>query len=262
MSIASDDKARQKEKGFALVIGGSGGLGAAICRQIARDGSDVALTYRSNTAAAEAVAEEIRAAGRDAEIARLDLVDAAAVTAFVDDVVARRGTLASVVYASGPSLRLGYVHQISPESWSDIFRADVDGCFHLFRACLPHLRRQQAGNLVAVITSAVDRPPPRDILSAAPKAAIQALVRGIAREEGRSGIRANCVAPGWMDVGLGRELTERGDHAKYIEQTLAAIPLRRAGTGEDVAQCVSFLLSERASYITGVTIPVSGGLQL
>jgi NAD(P)-dependent dehydrogenase (short-subunit alcohol dehydrogenase family) len=249
-------------RSFAIVVGGSGGLGAAICRQIARDGSDVALTYRSNVASAEAVAEQIRDEGREAEIARLDLVDAAAVAAFVDDVVARRGTLGAVVYAAGPSLHLGYINQITPESWSSIFRADVDGCFHLLRACLPHLRRQKSGNIVAVITSAVDRPPPRDILSAAPKAAIQALVRGIAREEGRSGIRANCVAPGWMDVGLGRELTERGDHAAYIEATLAAIPLRRAGTADDVAHAVSFLLSERAAYVTGVTIPVSGGLQL
>jgi NADP-dependent 3-hydroxy acid dehydrogenase YdfG len=176
--------------GVAIVAGGSGGIGAAIVRDLAAHGSNVALTYHSNRAAAEALSDDVGRAGREAEIGRLDLQDAEAAKSFVDGVVARFGRLHSVVYAAGPPLKLDFISQLRPDTWSKVFRADVDGCFNLIWACLPHLKRQGGGSVVAVITAAVDRPPPKDILSAAPKAAIQALIRGLAREEGRFGIRA------------------------------------------------------------------------
>lgn len=248
--------------GVAIVAGGSGGIGAAIVRDLARCGADVALTYHANRAAAEALADDVARAGRTAQIGRLDLQDAEATRFFVDDVVARFGRLHSVVYAAGSPLTLDFISRLTPETWSKVFRADVDGCFNLIWACLPHLKRQGAGSVVAVITAAVDRPPPKDILSAAPKAAIQALIRGLAREEGRNGIRANCVGPGWIDAGLGAQAMAGLDQAPYIDCFLAQIPLRRVGLAEEIAQAVTFLLSDRAQYVTGATLPVAGGLQL
>jgi NAD(P)-dependent dehydrogenase (short-subunit alcohol dehydrogenase family) len=250
------------DKGVAIVAGGSGGIGAAIVRDLVRCGADVAFTYRSNQAVAEALAAEMRKAGRQAETGRLDLQDAEAVKTFVDDAVERFGRLHSVVYAAGPPLVLDYISRLQPQAWSNVFRADVDGCFNLIWACLPHLKRQREGSVVAVITAAVDRPPPKDILSAAPKAAIQALIRGLAREEGRFGIRANCVGPGWIDAGLGAEAMSSLDQKPHIDRFLAQIPLRRVGEADEIAQAVTFLLSDRAKYMTGVTLPVAGGLQL
>jgi NAD(P)-dependent dehydrogenase (short-subunit alcohol dehydrogenase family) len=258
----SDETYPEFGGGVAIVAGGSGGIGSEIVRELARCGSDVAFTYYSKKAAAGALAGEVAAAGRTAICGQLDLTDAQAVKRFVDDAVARHGRLHSVVYAAGPPLDLNYISRLQPETWSKVFRADVDGCFNLIWACLPHLKQQGGGSVVAVITAAVDRPPPRDILSAAPKAAIQALIRGLAREEGRSGIRANCVGPGWIDAGLGAEAMADIKHDDYVDRFLTKIPLRRVGQAKEIAQAVTFLLSDRAKYITGATMPVAGGLQL
>lgn len=249
-------------QGAAIVVGGSGGIGAAICQDLARAGSDLALTYNTNADKAASVAASIEAEGRRALTAKVDLRDAEAVRAFVDDVVVRFGSIHSVVYAAGPALKMAYIADISPEVWARTLGTDIEGCFNLVSVTLPHLRARGGGAYVAVVTGAVDRPPPRDIMSAAPKAAIQALMRGLAKEEGRNGIRANCVGPGWIDTGLGSLVMAQQDQADYIARFTRAIPLKRIGQAEEVASVTTFLLSEAARYVTGVTIPAAGGLQL
>jgi NAD(P)-dependent dehydrogenase (short-subunit alcohol dehydrogenase family) len=244
--------------GTALVVGGSGGIGAAICRDLATSGSDVVLTYHSRESAGRAVADDISALGRRAEAHPLDLVDEDAVTAFVDDVASRAQRLHSVVYAAGPSIRAKAVRKISPAEWARVIQADVVGFFNLLHAVLPHFRRQSEGSLVAVLTSAVERQPAHDVLSAAPKSAIASLVRSVALEEGRSGIRANAVGPGWIDTDLSRALLEELGPTRR-DRINASIPMRRIGEPREVAAAVTFLLSHRASYITGEVLCVSGG---
>jgi NAD(P)-dependent dehydrogenase (short-subunit alcohol dehydrogenase family) len=247
--------------GAALVVGGSGGIGAAICRALAAAGSNVVLTYRSNVKKAQEVEREVKAAGRDVASFALDLTDPSAVRKVVEDAIARFGHLHSVVYAAGPSIKYLYINEITHSEWARVIDADVNGFFNLVEATLPHLRERRGGSYLAVVTAAVDRAPPRDILSAAPKAAIEMLVRGIAREEGRNGIRANCVGPGLIAAGLG--ISTVNEHTQdYVERMTKAVPLKRAGTAEEVANVAVFLCSAQASYVTGVTIPVAGGLQL
>lgn len=248
-------------QGAALVIGGTGGIGAAICRELAQLGSNVALTYRSNAVSAEAIVADIAASGAQGLAVQAELTDAASVKAAVEATIARFGSLHSVVYAAGPALEFLYINEIDPAEWARVLNADVNGCFNLVSAVLPHLREQRHGALVALVTGAVDRAPPRDILSAAPKAAIQMLIRGVAREEGRFGIRANCVGPGYIEAGLGLS-TVHAHTEDYVAKMVRAVPLKRAGTAQDVADVVCFLLSDKARYVTGVTIPVAGGLQL
>jgi NAD(P)-dependent dehydrogenase (short-subunit alcohol dehydrogenase family) len=247
-------------KGIAIVAGGSGGIGSAICVGLAREGSDVLLTYNSNRDAAEKAAEGVRALGRKAEIAQLKLDDPDAVAKLVDNAAARFGRIHSVVYAAGPGLHMSLISQLSPQEWARVINSDVNGCFNLVHASIPHLKG--GGSLVAVITAAVERVPARDICSAAPKAAIEMLIRGVAKEEGRNGIRANCVGPGWVDAGLGRQVMEKELTEQQIENIRRAIPLKRVGQPEEIAEAVLFFLSSKASFITGQSLAVDGGMQI
>jgi NAD(P)-dependent dehydrogenase (short-subunit alcohol dehydrogenase family) len=250
-------------KGTAIVIGGSGGIGSAICIALAEAGSNIALTYRSKAQAAEQVVGRVRALGRKAEAGPMRLEDAAAVKTSIDDIAARHGYIHTVVYAAGPPLPIKHINKLTPQEWKQVFDADVNGCFNLIWASLPHLKAQQGGSIIALITAAVDIAPPRDILSSSPKAAIEMLIRGVAKEEGRFGIRANCVGPGNINAGLGRELIEHAaETAGLAEKLRNAVPLKRYGEAEEVANAVVFLASSKASYITGHSLHVDGGIRI
>jgi len=247
--------------GAALVVGGSGGIGAAVCRALADAGSNVALSFRTRAAVAEEVLADVVARGRRGLAQSVDLLNVESIKTLVKSTIDTFGSIHSVVYAAGPPLEFLYINEIDPSEWARVITADINGCFNLISCVLPHFRERHAGSIVALVTAAVDRSPPRDILSAAPKAAIQMLIRGVAREEGRSGIRANCVGPGYIEAGLG--LAAVHDHTQdYVARMVRAIPLRRAGKAEDVADVVLFLLSDKARYVSGETICVAGGLQL
>jgi len=249
------------QHGTAIVTGGSGGIGREIALTLARAGSNVVLSYGRNREAAAAVADEIRAMGRQADFLPLAIEDHDAVRAFVGAAMERHGSLHSVVYASGPGLQMQFISEIDPASWARVMAVDINGAFNLVSATLPHLRKVQ-GAYVAVITSAVERVPARDIQSAAPKAAIEMLMRGIAKEEGRHGVRANCVGPGWIRAGLGQHVIEHELTPEMVENIVKTIPLRRMGEARDIADAALFLLSSQAQFITGQSLAVDGGLQI
>lgn len=240
--------------GWALVVGGSGGIGGAVCRRLAAAGLDVALTFRGNARAAAETAEAVRAAGREARTVQLQLEDAPA----VERAVAEIEPLQTVIYAAGPSIGQPHVGNVSLEEWRAAVDAEVHGFFHLVRASLPSLRKSR-GALVAVTSAGLLRTPPRDILSVAPKAAITALVAAVAREEGRSGVRANCVALGVIEAGMFLRLRQTEYDVDFVEAMRRNTPLRRFGTAEEVAEAVTFLASARAGFITGQTLAVDGG---
>ncbi|CAB3735656.1 SDR family NAD(P)-dependent oxidoreductase [Paraburkholderia rhynchosiae] len=253
------DEPRFKE-GVSIVTGGSGGIGREIALTLARAGSDVVLTYGRNKKAAEEVARQITAMGRKAEIAALAIENSEDVSRFVNDVASRHSVLHSVVYASGPGLHMELIGDIDPSNWAKVIAVDVNGCFNLVHATLPHVRKAR-GAYLAVITAAVERVPVRDIQSAAPKAAIEMLMRGVAKEEGRNGVRANCVGPGWIRAGLGQHAIDNELTPEAVAAITKGIPLRTMGEARDIADAALFLLSSRARFVTGQSLAVDGGMQ-
>jgi NAD(P)-dependent dehydrogenase (short-subunit alcohol dehydrogenase family) len=239
--------------GAALVAGATGGIGSAVARRLAEAGSALALTYRSDAAKANALTAELTA-----KAWQLDLTDAEATARTVAEAVEAFGGLHSVVYAAGPHVRMVHLSLVTPEQFRDQVTTDAVGFFTLVHAALPALRDSR-GSLVAVTTAATRRHPVRDGLSAGPKSAIEALVRGIAAEEGRFGVRANCVGPGMTTDGMAVRLMASGDlDDKALDAARGSIPLRRFGTADDVAAAVVFLASDHAGYISGQKLDVDG----
>jgi len=244
----------------ALVIGGTGALGKGIALRLAAEGADIAFTYRSNADGAAALAAEITKLGRRCVSATVAVDDGAAVAAFVADAAKRLGRLDTLIYASGPSFDLNFVAKIDPADWSRVIDVDLKGCFYVVHAALPYLRTAK-GSIVAVTAAGVERAIARDILSLAPKAAITALMRGIALEEGRFGVRANCLAPGYISGGLGQAIMDSVG-PEVAAGLVKMVPLRRMGTVEEVVDAAAYLSSARASYVTGTTLFVSGGMEI
>ncbi|MGV2585273.1 UNVERIFIED_CONTAM: SDR family oxidoreductase [Mycobacterium avium subsp. hominissuis] len=240
---------------LALVAGGSGGIGSAICQALARDGFDIALTYRHNVEAAERTAEAVRDLGATAWVHHLDLTDVDATAALVRAMP----RLDTIIYAAGPSIPMRYTAQITPQEFAHQLAADAAACFNLLQPAIERLRVSR-GSMVALVTTALRRYATRDLLSAAPKGAVEQLVRAIAAEEGKNGVRANCVGVGVIAAGLLDDLIDSGDyHQEALEAARRAIPMRRFGTADELADVVAFLAGTRSAYVTGQTLRVDGG---
>jgi 3-oxoacyl-[acyl-carrier protein] reductase len=248
--------------GTAIVIGGSGGVGAEICRVLARDGCDVALTYFNNQARAEAAAEAVRGEGRKATIHKLNIEEAEATRACIDGVAEAGSGIHTVVYAAGPLVPLIHLSKIEPEQMRAHLMQDAFGFFNVVHFAIPHLRKSR-GCIVACQSSAQSRYAAADGLSVVPKSAVHALMKGVAKEEGRYGIRANGVALGIIETGQHTELTSLGYiNDRYVQAAAANTPLRRNGKAIDIAEAVAFLASSRAGFISGEVINVDGGYHI
>lgn len=232
----------------ALVTGGTGAIGTAIVRLLAERDVEVVFTYRSSLAKAEALSKETGARG-----VALDLTSDQ-----VADVVGELD-LDIVVYASGPHVPMIHLSNVSPAAMREQLLQDTVGFYALVHAALPALRRNR-GNVVAVTTAATSRFATRDGLSSVPKAAVEAAIVAFAKEEGRFGVRFNCVGPGMLTDGMAERLITNGD---LDDRALAAakgnIPLRTFGSARDVAAAVCFLASDAAGYISGQKLDVDGG---
>lgn len=253
-------------KGAALVLGGSGGAGGFICEMLARAGSDVALTYNSYGDRARGVMAQVEGLGRRASAWKLDVTDPASVAEVVAGAAERHGGIHTLVYAIGTIFTWDSIGNIPPAEFRDVVMIEAAGFHAALHAALPHLR-EAGGSVIACTTWANKRMLPGDGLSTAPKAAVESMVNQAAREEAAFGVRANIVALGSIDIGMGSSANERSMTAGITEEQwagmLAQIPLgQRLGRGEELAAAVLFFASDQASYITGQKVIVDGGLSL
>lgn len=246
-------------RGAAFVVGGSGGLGRAICRALAEEWDGIAIGYRSNAVRAEALATDLPC---PALAVCCDLSNAASVRNAMADAAAHFDTIGSVIFASGVEIGQPFVSQIAEDQWREVIEVELIGFTRVVAASLPLFRAQGHGNFVSVVSVATTTFPPGDALSAVPKAAIEVLGRALAKEEGRYNIRANMVAPGIIDAGLGAAFLKDLYSPEIWESQRKRIALQRFGQDRDIADAVAFLASQKAKYITGQTLIVDGGFSL
>jgi len=246
--------------GGVIIFGGSGGIGRGVALNFAKAGCPVAIGYNSKQDVAEKTAEAIRALGVKASIHKADVRDADQVRELTRQAVAEHGRIHTMVWGAGP-----VVPQRPIAEWSDEqFRASVEietfGFHHAVRALIPHMRDHGGGSFVHLGSAGHDWFPHLDGLSVAPKACNEALIKGIAKEEGVHEIRANTVLVGVIDAGqfqVGREAGYFDEAWETEVQKL--LPVKRWGKPDDIGHAAVFLASNQANYITGQTLSVAGG---
>ena len=233
----------------ALVTGGSRGIGAAICRELARAGAKVAVNYRSGKDLAEEVAAEIggfAVAG--------DVADAAGAQALIEQAEEELGDVDVLVNNAGIT-RDTLIARMSDEDWELVINTNLRGAFNTARAVSRRMLRRRSGAIVNLTSVVGLHGNPGQANYAASKAGIVGLTKALARELGSRGVRVNAVAPGYIDTALTQVLPEPARGA-----ILANTPLGRLGEPEDVAAAVRFLCSDAAAFITGEVLLVDGGL--
>ncbi|MFI2672007.1 SDR family NAD(P)-dependent oxidoreductase [Streptomyces albidoflavus] len=237
---------------LTVVTGGSRGIGAAVCARLAADGHDLVVGYRSDRAAAEAVAERVRAVGRRALAVAVDTADAASVDGLFDE-AATLGAVTGLVNNAGMSGPVGRLADADPAGLSRALDVNLLGYLLCARRAVRDLAASGGGALVNISSAAATLGSPGEYVHyAAAKAAVDTLTVGLAKEVAEDGIRVNCVAPGviWTEF--------HADPERPAKQA-PGIPLGRSGQPEEIAGAVSWLLSADASYTTGAVLRVAGG---
>ncbi len=239
---------------IALVTGGSRGIGAAICDELAAAGAVVAVNYARNADAAAAVCERIAAAGGTAHAVQGDIGSAAGAAALVEHVESEIGPIGVLVNNAGIT-RDDLIMRLSEESWREVIDTNLGGAFFTCRAVARPMMKRRAGAIVNMSSIVGVRGNAGQTNYAASKAGLLGLTKSLAKELGSRGIRVNAIAPGYIATELTDALPEAARDA-----ILGATPLGRLGEPEDVARAVRFLVSDAAAFVTGDVLAVDGGL--
>jgi 3-oxoacyl-[acyl-carrier protein] reductase len=249
----------------ALVTAASQGMGRATAMALAREGAKVAICAR-NQGPLDAAAEEIRKETKaDVMAFRSDVSKAADIQTFVDAVMSGWGGVDRlVVNAGGPPT--GRLEGLAEEQWAQAFELTFQSAVRLIRACAPSMKSRGGGAVVAITSISVKQPIENLILSNTMRSAVIGLVKTLARELAADRIRVNAVAPGWIATDRLKELMriraerEKRTYEDVVAEGLREVPLGRFGEPQEVAALITYLLSERALYMTGNVIQIDGGL--
>lgn len=238
----------------ALVTGGSRGIGRAIAEALASDGYAVAVNFISNEGAAKDTVESIEAAGGKAIMVQADVSDSEKVEAMFAEIEERLGSVVALVNNAGvraDGLALG----MKDEAWRRVIDTNLFGTFACTRRALRPMLKARKGRIVNITSISGMHASPGQANYSAAKAGVIGLTKTIAAEVAGKGISVNAVAPGLIATDLTSNLND-----KQVDAIQGRVPAKRIGTPEDVASLVSWLCSDKASYIMGVVYPVDGGL--
>ncbi|MFT4067830.1 SDR family NAD(P)-dependent oxidoreductase [Paraburkholderia sp.] len=237
----------------AIVTGSARGLGAATARRLAQEGAQVVITD-INAELAQATAASLQNDGLAAHCIVGDITREADVRRLVDETVAHFGGVHILVNNAGAP-RDKYLVKMSEDDWDFVMTVMLKGAFLAARAVMPHFIEQGWGRLINISSRAYLGNPTQANYSAA-KAGLIGMAKALSMEEGRYGITANCVAPGFMETEMVQALPT---YETIKERAVAAQPIKRVGRPDDIADAVAFLASERAGFISGEVLHVTGG---
>ena len=240
----------------AIVTGGSRGIGRGIVLMLAEEGCHVAFSYHKSKEAAAAVENEAKKLVVKCQGSAVDVRDFNAVKRWIDKVKEDFGQIDILINNAGIIVDKALM-LMSEEDWDQVIETNLNGMFHAARACIVTFLKQKSGNIINISSVSGLIGLPRQTNYSAAKGGMNAFTKALAKEVAAYGVRVNAVAPGFIETDILSEFNEA-----QREQITNTIPLGRIGQVEDVANCVKFLLSDRAAYMTGQIIQVDGGLAI
>mmetsp|Transcript_4496 Transcript_4496/g.10184 ORF Transcript_4496/g.10184 Transcript_4496/m.10184 type:complete len:249 (-) Transcript_4496:248-994(-) len=239
---------------IALITGASRGIGRAIAHKFAIEGADVVLTHLADDAHSQALKKAFQAFGGHVKVCRSDASDATAVDSLIQEVVRSFGRLDILVNNAGIT-RDNLLLRMNEQAWDEVLRVNLKSCFNTVRAATKTFLQQRSGAIINISSVVGLKGNAGQANYAASKAGIIGFTKSVALELGARNVRANVIAPGFIDTSMTQGLTTAA-----TQDWRKAIPLQRIGLPEDVANCALFLASDAASYITGQVIQVDGGM--
>ncbi len=238
---------------YALVTGGSRGIGRAICLSLAESGHYMLINYKSNQAEAEKTLELVRAKGSDGELIKFDVGNASDIETTLGNWIEKNADKTIEVLVNNAGIRQDVLLMwMKPEEWHNVLNPTLDGFFYVTRLILKGMLLKKFGRIINVVSLSGIKGMPGQTNYSAAKAGIIGATKALAQEVGRRNVTVNAVAPGFIKTDMTNDLNEK--------DFKALIPMNRFGEAEEVASVVDFLASTKASYITGEVISINGGL--
>lgn len=238
----------------ALITGASKGIGYAIAQKFASQGANVAFTFLSSVEKGEALEKELQTKGIKAKGYRSDASDFAAAEQLINDVVSDFGSLDILVNNAGIT-KDNLLLRLREADWDDVMNINLKSCFNTVKAATKTMMKQRSGSIINMTSVVGLKGNAGQTNYSASKAGIIGFTKSVALELGSRGIRSNAIAPGFIET----EMTDKLDE-KTVQSWRDAIPLKRGGSPDDVADACIFLAADMSSYITGQVIQVDGGM--